>query len=432
MSDLLQQIQTLQFSDRAQAESLLRAFIRETFPQLDVTAVELRPLAVSLNSFNGFLTLADGGRLFFKTHTEEDNVIDEYYNAAMLAQAGYPVIQPVHSSTRAGQHLLIYEVIADPSVFDVAWSIEQGQADDATLAALTEAQQRADDQLLACYRATLTDQPTADVARAPVHQLFYHRLAGGRLRRFYGPLPGDDGDDVRLRLPDGERPMRDVRRLRWTINGQRYDEALDDIIRRALDLLDPARPPTVNPAIVGHGDAHNGNVFFRAGADGAPPSLLYFDPAFAGHHHPLLDLTKPLFHNVFAMWMYFPHVKQAATRIRMAQDGDRLCVEHDYHLPPLRRMFLTSKTERVLLPTLRDLRRRGWLRPDWRAYLKAALFCCPMLTLNLADGDRFPPEISLLGLAMAVDMGAESQDVRSLIDRTLDTVEQALNEENEL
>ena len=428
MSDLLQQIQMLQFSDRAQAESLLRAFIVETFPQLDVTAVELRPQAVSLNSFNGFLTLADGGRLFFKTHTEEDNVIDEYYNAAMLAQAGYPVIQPVHSSTRAGQHLLIYEVIEDPSVFDVAWSLEQGQADDATLAALSEAQQRADDHLLACYRATLADQPAAEVARAPVHQLFYHRLAGGRLERFYGPLPGEAGDDMHIALPGGERSLREIRRLRWTINGQRYDETLDDIIRRALDLLDPAGTLDVNPAVVGHGDAHNGNVFFRAGgADG--PELLYFDPAFAGRHHPLLDLTKPLFHNVFAMWMYFPHVKQAATRIHMAQDGDRLIVTHDYHLPPLRHMFLTSKVERVLLPTLRDLRRRGWLRPDWRAYLKAVLFCCPLLTLNLADGDRFPPEISLLGLVMAVEMGAESHDVRSLIDRTLDAVEDALNKE---
>ena len=28
--------------------------------------------------------------------------------------------------------------------------------------------------------------------------------------------------------------------------------------------------------------------------------------------------------------------------------------------------------------------------------------------MNLTDGGKFPPEISLLGLAMAVEMGAES------------------------
>jgi hypothetical protein len=48
------------------------------------------------------------------------------------------------------------------------------------------------------------------------------------------------------------------------------------------------------------------------------------------------------------------------------------------------------------------------------------------LTLNLADAERFPPEISLLGLCMAVEMGAESYDERSLIDQTLDEVESAL------
>src|SRR5688500_11966205 len=113
---LLHQIQKLQFEDRGGAEALLLPFIRETFPQLDVITVELRPLAISLNSFNGFLTLSDGQRLFFKTHVESDTIIDEYYNASMLASAGYPIIQPLYSSTRSEQQLLIYEVVEDPSV----------------------------------------------------------------------------------------------------------------------------------------------------------------------------------------------------------------------------------------------------------------------------------------------------------------------------
>lgn len=104
--DLLQQIQSLQFRDKTAAESLVLDFVRRTFP-LDVVAVELRPLAVSLNSFNGFLTLRDDKRLFFKTHTETDTVIGEYYRAGVLAEAGYPVIQPLYSSTQTGQQLLI-------------------------------------------------------------------------------------------------------------------------------------------------------------------------------------------------------------------------------------------------------------------------------------------------------------------------------------
>lgn len=411
-ADLLQQIQTLQFSQRGEAEDLLRSFIGATF-SLDVEKVELRPQAVSLNSFNGFLTLRDGKRLFFKTHTEQDNVIGEYYNAKMLGDAGYPVIQPIYSSTKAGQHLLIYEVIHDPSVFDVAWQIES-KPDDNLLDSLTAAQHAADDLLLQLYLGTLAQQSASEAAQAPVHQLFYHRLVGGRLDRFYGA-------DTFVMLPDEQFSMQQVRRAKWTINGQQYADTIDNIIERSMRLLTPAQ---AGPAVVGHGDAHNGNVFFRQ--DDVRPSLLYFDPAFAGRHDPLLDLTKPLFHNVFAMWMYFPNEKLAQTHIHLIRKDNLWQVEYDYDLPTVRLMFFRSKVERVLIPVLRELKRRSWLREDWRSYLKAALFCCPLLTLNLADSERFPPQISLLGLAMAVEMGAESREKRSIIDRTLDEVEQAL------
>ncbi len=408
---LLEQIQRLQFSDKPAAERLLIDFIRETF-NLNVTAVELRPLAVSLNSFNGFVTLADGQRLFFKTHTESNGVIGEYYNAAMLADAGYPVLQPIMQSTEAGKQFLIYPVINDPSVFDTAHDIISGKPE--RRADLEHAQAEADDELLRIYQHTLEWQPAAEAAKAPVHQLFYHRLAGGRLDQFYGQSTSmlHDADSV---------PMETVRRIQWTINGQIYGETLNDIIERAIRLLNPAQS---GASIVGHGDAHNGNVFLRGGGDHA--ALLYFDPAFAGRHHPLLDLTKPLFHNVFAAWMYFP--QQIAERLTLTVHTDDDCwrVEHDFPHHPLREMFLQSKVQRVLIPTLRDLKQRGWLREDWRAYLKASLFCCPFLTMNLTDSSKFPPPITVLGLAMAIEMGSESSGVRSRIDQMLDEVEKAL------
>ncbi len=407
--DTLQHIQALQFSDKAAAEALLLEFLRANYP-FDAVAVELRPLAVSLNSFNGIMTLADGSRLFFKTHIESDGVIDEYYHAALLAEAGYPVLSPIYASKESGKQLLVYEIISDPSVFDFAWAIESGHSH--RVRELTAAQHAADDLLLQLYLNSLEWQTADDAAAAPIHQLFYHRLAGGRLARFY--------DGTQVALPESVEPMAAVRRVKWVINGQEYDQTLDEMIAQAATLLQPAQ---AGASIIGHGDAHNGNVFFRG--DDAP--LTYFDPAFAGRHSPLLDLTKPLFHNVFAMWMYFPQVKAAQTHITLKRDGDAWIIEHDYALHPIREMFLSSKVERVLIPILQMLQSRGWLRPDWRAYLKAALFCCPLLTMNLTDGEKFPFEISLLGLAMAVEMGGESAGVRSLIDRTLDEVEQSLS-----
>lgn len=418
--NLLQRIQQMQYTDQGAAEALLVDFIAETFP-LDVASVQLRPSAISLNSFNGFLTQHDGRRLFFKTHTESDNVIGEYYRASVLAEAGYPVIQPIYSSTEAGKHLLIYEVIDDPSVFDVAWEIETG--DDTLFAQLESAQRDADRHLLERYMQTLAPQKAQDAAEAPIHQLFHHRLAQGRLVRFYGALPGGRGaTENQIMLPGRVVPMQQVRGVHWEINGQRYEDTLDDVISRALQVLHPAQ---AGMSVVGHGDAHNGNVFLRTSH--TPPDLLYFDPAFAGAHHPLLDLTKPLFHNVFAMWMYFPAEKQSQTHIRLDKRGATWVVEHDYALHPVRDMFLNSKVELVLKPILKYLNATGQLRDDWRTYLKAALFCCPFLTMNLADDKRFPPEIALLGLAMAIEMGAESIGKRSRIDDVLDDVAASLS-----
>jgi hypothetical protein len=417
--NILEQIKALQFEQKADAEALALEFIRDTL-KLDAVSVELRPLAVSLNSFNGFMMLTDGKRLFFKTHTEPDNVIGEYYHAGELARAGYPVLQPVYNSTEAGRQLLVYEVIEDPSVFDAAWEIEMGNV--AQLPALTWAQNDADDLLCRIYEATLEEQSAEAAAKAPIHQLFYHRLVGGRLERFYGSSERSGGENVTIALPNGTYSMAQVRQARWVINGQAYDATLDDLISEAIRLLQPAQ---AGAAIIGHGDAHNGNVFFQQ--RGGEASLMYFDPAFAGQHHPLLDLTKPLFHNVFAMWMYFPQAKHDATHIEINVQGEVWRVEHDYTLHPVREMFLSSKVRRTFLPMLQMLKVRNWLRADWRAYLKAALFCCPLLTMNLTDGERFPPEISLLGLAMAVEMGGDSRGVRSRIDEVLDDVEQALN-----
>jgi len=84
---VLQTIQQLQFIDQSAAEQLLLRFLRDISP-FNVISVRLRPLAVSLNSFNGFMMLDDGRELFFKTHTETDTIIDEYYHADQLAQAG--------------------------------------------------------------------------------------------------------------------------------------------------------------------------------------------------------------------------------------------------------------------------------------------------------------------------------------------------------
>ncbi len=401
---ILQEIQQLQMVNREAAGALLRAFVQDVFG-LDATEVVLRPLAVSLNSFNGFLTLTDGRRLFFKSHVEPDSVIAEYYNSSLMDEAGYPIIRPVMASTEPGKQMLLYEVIEDQSAFDVAWAIERGHSGD--LVRLASAQARGDDHLLACYERSLVWQTAEHHAEAPIHQLFHHRLTRGRLDSFYGV-------DTTIELPSiGRLPMSQVRQARWRINGVDFVEKLNDIIDRAKTLLNPAQ---AGPAVVGHGDAHNGNVFLRGDA------LVYFDPAFAGRHDPLLDLVKPLYHNVHAMWMYFPGELMQERGASLRVEDGVFVVTYPEALHPVREMFWRSKTERVLVPLLRLLKGREWLRPDWRLYLQTALACCPLLTMNLTDGVRFAPPIALLGLAHVMQMGGQSSDSSSWIERWFDSV----------
>jgi hypothetical protein len=407
---LLQEIQRLQYTDREAAQELLKTLITDVF-SVNVREVVLRPLAVSLNSFNGFVTLADGQRLFFKSHVEPGGVIDEYYNSALLEQADYPIIMPVMASTEPGQQILLYEVVEDQSVFDAAWQIERRECEPAFLDVVTRAQHAADEQLFQIYASTLVWQEAPEHGAAPVHQLFHHRLTRGRFDEFYG-------DRTEIRLPGmGNVSVEELLHTRWEINGIRFEDTLADVVARATRIL---KPEQAGPAIVGHGDAHNGNVFLR------DDSMVYFDPAFAGRHDPLLDLAKPLYHNVHATWMYFPAILEHERGASLRRAGDVLVVTYEIGLPAVRQMFWESKTKHVLIPLLQRLRMNGWLREDWRTYLQCALACCPLLTMNLADSERFPPAIALLGMAHVLEMGGRTVNGPSRIECWLDEVETTL------
>ncbi|MBC6421318.1 MAG: hypothetical protein GDA38_06970 [Hormoscilla sp. SP12CHS1] len=414
MSDReLQQIQDLQFADLEAANALLKEFIIANL-DFQVETVQIRPLAVSLNSLNGLITTADGTKYFFKTHVEPQSIINEYYNSTILAEAGYPVIQPIHSSTEWGKQLLIYEFFETPSMFNVIRDLEMGRRTDADQ--VISIQEKADAQLWEIYLQTLQPLEKAEHARffaerSPIHQLFYHRLTGGRFANFY------QGTD--LFLPGGKINYNSLASMQWNINGIQYQDTLGQLVQQAIGLLEPSRTrlrAEKSVSIVGHGDAHNGNLFIDVDLG----SMVYFDPAFAGRHSPLLDLIKPLFHNVFAIWMYYPREIAESLSIRWEIKGDTMMVEHDFVPSPVRVALLLSKLERVLKPLLGELSSRCMLEENWREYLKLALFCCPFLTMNLSDVKKFPPEITLLGLAMSVEMGSTSSgSMKSLLDTEL-------------
>ncbi len=214
---------------------------------------------------------------------------------------------------------------------------------------------------------------------------------GERLKNFYG--------NKSVALPNSEEQIafETLLSYRWQINGvdQRY--TLGELIERAITVLSPARSMFT---VIGHGDAHFGNIFLEGNED-----YLYFDPAFAGRHTPLLDVIKPLFHNVFATWMYFPTEIAQSHTIAVHVEGTTIVVNHDYRLPPVRQAILHIKEAYLLRPLLATLRAQDALPVDWLEIMQSALLCCPLLTMNLIDVERMPPSIGWLGFALAVFMG---------------------------
>ena len=89
--------------------------------------------------------------------------------------------------------MVVYPVVRWPVMFDLVRAVELGKAENFSAEMLVAAEKRECERLLAIYAATLAYSTAEENARAPIHQLFWHRLTGGRLKSFYEgklvPLP---------------------------------------------------------------------------------------------------------------------------------------------------------------------------------------------------------------------------------------------------
>jgi hypothetical protein len=392
---------------REEAGAIVAALVEECFG-FAVAKVAVSSDRYSLNSLNGLLASEAGEEFFFKFHHEEgeEATSDEYYQAEMLRAAGFPVDSPVHASKAVGRQILLYRVRHDRRFAEICRALDFG-AGDSEIGIALAAQETLDEAIGSNYLRTLHASTPADCAREPIHQLFHARLVdrdqpgelGGRARRFFFGVPFD----LAGQILDADA----LRAARWMVNGVAYPDSIGELLARSLTLLAPARL-AASGAVVAHGDAHNANVWYEEG-QGPAPRLVMFDPAFAGRHVPaLLAEAKATMHNIFAhpLWLY--DAPAAAERFRVAVEvrKDAISVETDWTLSPLRRGFLASKAARVWKPLLAAMREKGLLPVEWRRSLRAALFCCPTLVMELRAGGSggHNPISSALGLAIAVTL----------------------------
>ena len=394
---------------RDEAGAIVAELVRECF-ELPVRQVAVGSDRYSLNSMNGLLTTEAGEEFFFKFHHEEGEgaASDEYYQAELLRDAGLPVDSPVHASKAVGRQILLYRVRRDPRFADICRALDFAEPSGEFDAALA-AQETLDAAIGASYLQSLHAATAADVAREPIHQLFHARLLdpqhpgrlGGRARRFFFEGPFD--------LAGVAIDAETLRAARWVVNGIAYRDSIGELLERSLRLLSPAR--LTGGAVIAHGDAHNANLWCEQ-RPGSAPRLVMFDPAFAGRHVPaLLAEIKATMHNNFAhpLWLYDADAAAGRYHAKVELRGGRIQVETDWSLSALRRRFLEIKSARIWRPLLAALRERGWLAPDWRETLRAALFCCPTLVMELRAGGSggHNPVSSAIGLATAVSLGSE-------------------------
>lgn len=407
---------------QGEAEAMLVGFLSSLFP-LSIKSVEIRRDTLSLNSVNGFVHLEkpdekSGARvLFFKFHHEEsEEGLKEYYNSKLLDDNGYPVEMPLYASHEVGKQVLLYPFKSAERMADLCKRLDKLKKPDALMHAVLGAQEALDALVCERYLATLHDAPRAKLEDETLLQLFHHRLVderagtklGGRHKQFYAQKV--------FELP-GSHAIRyeDLASYEWRINGVEYPSTLAAAFADAFARLAISAHSDPYPAVIAHGDAHNGNVWYNPGP---PPHLSLFDPAFAGAHSPaLLAEIKPTFHNIFAhpLWLYDSQECDQTLDIRFRLNDHHIEVEHTWRLSALREGFLKSKADKIWKPLIAELRRKKKLPAGWAGYMRSALFCCPTLVMNLrahaGNANNFhTPKTSLLGLSVSMMLATPSAD----------------------
>lgn len=401
---------------RSEAEFVITKLIGDNFGLL-VQTTTINNDWTSLNSINGMVTTLDGKQFFFKFHQEEgdEDTLDEYYQAEILASAGLPVDMPSLACRQPGRQILLYSFRRNPQLSELCLNVERAKESVSALS-LEAAQRTLDRKVGQVYRATLHQTNVKHCSEESIHQLFYYRLIhsvqdavlGGRYSRFYA--------NQIVQLPGLALPWDKFANMKWVINGIRYQQSLFDLFEESLTKLAPAYLVQCG-AVTGHGDAHNANVWFVG--HGEAGRLILFDPAFAGNHIPaLLAEVKATFHNIFAhpFWLYHPEEAHSRYKVTIITEGDTIRFSHDWHLSPLRELFLLHKTNEVWSPLVSALHNRNLLPNDWVRILRCALFCCPTLVTNLlaktpASGNAGrSPAMSALAFAIAIMAGSEASD----------------------
>ncbi len=358
--------------------ALFREYLQNAFPNLIFAKVSVVESKVSLNSISAVIAYkeSDSENLvqgFAKVHIESNagtstmsGVDDEYKNALLLKEAGWPVLTPLIVSTNSEFPVLIYPEVKSETLFQKLEKEYEG----CNSISEKEYQSFATMQAEISRNQLKTVQPMSseEAQNAPVQTLFYNRLrTDGRVDKWYT-------DDTTFVLPGFSQSAswKELKNSRWVINGKEYTATLEDILsygRKAFSFegLDKII------GVISHGDDHGGNIFLNE--NGA----IVFDPAFAGLNPLVLSDVKAFAHIGFLPMagMYF----DPKLAVQFSRKESSICVDIDFKKCPAyqahEKLALAILRERIL-PTMQ-------LLDKTTESFRNALASCALLTINVSE-----------------------------------------------
>lgn len=359
---------------------------------LTISSLSFQSSKAALHSVHGSFCTSEGKQMFFKMTENLEDLKNENNNIKMLTENGYSILKNTFFIEESDVNVLVFDFVQQKTYFDLLGP--HFQCENNIKETLLNKYKSNDLKLKNIYKNTLTLSSPSEHSSSPVHTLFHERISGERYQNWY--------EKKSLFLNNQEIQFSDFKNLKWNINGVSY-KSLQDLIQKAQNILDPTKKSRMT--IVGHGDGHHGNVFFDT-----DQGCIYFDPAFAGRHTPFLDVAKPLFHNSFAQWMYYPEYYQDSFQLDVKIEDNTVMVSHNYKVEDIFEQFFYSKIDNLLLPFVEYLKQKDCLEDDWKEYLQSALFCCAFLTKNLLDREMFSEKMMVLGMCVAVEVGLKRYD----------------------
>lgn len=376
--------------DPSRKATVFKRYIQKALPDANIGRVEPISTSASLNSVcaNVEIAFEEGHHIpaFAKVHIESDSksssvlgAKDEYSQANLLAENGWPVLVPLVSGKSKNYPLLIYPRVETETLFELfekSYDKRESLVSSPELALLATLNMQIGNAML--KSAKLVDSKTA--IQSPIQTLFTQRLKKtGRIGSWYKP------DTKFLLAGTGESiNWKELLNIRWIINGEPYRLTLSEVIKNARRYLSFEEEQKAL-VCVSHGDDHSGNIFM----DTKNGKAIVFDPAFAGLNPASLSSIKALAHScILPMGGMYYDPKIGRVFYRKGQANNTLYVDLPFENSILYRTHEALAKQIIdlrILPLFQKAKQGGININNEYERIRYALATCAFLTINVAS-----------------------------------------------